>query len=70
VIAPPWVYHIECHSSTARLKMGYASEVSAGLREGRHRPDLGLDKSKRTIGDLHLPDGTNVNHTLVKDGWC
>ena len=17
-----------------------------------------------------LPDGTNVNHTLVKDGWC
>jgi endonuclease YncB( thermonuclease family) len=19
---------------------------------------------------VFLPDGTNVNHTLVKDGWC
>jgi hypothetical protein len=24
----------------------------------------------RTIGDVILPDGTNVNHTLVEDGWC
>jgi endonuclease YncB( thermonuclease family) len=23
-----------------------------------------------TIADVFLPDGTNVNHTLVKDGWC
>ncbi len=30
----------------------------------------GHDKYKRTIGDVFLPDGTNVNHTLVKDGWC
>ncbi|MCS6291698.1 MAG: thermonuclease family protein [Nitrospira sp.] len=30
----------------------------------------GYDKYKRTIGDVFLPDGTNVNHTLVKDGWC
>jgi len=22
------------------------------------------------LGDVLLPDGTNVNHTLVKDGWC
>ena len=22
------------------------------------------------IPDVMLPDGTNVNHTLVKDGWC
>ncbi len=29
-----------------------------------------LDKYGRTIGDMVLPDGTNVNHTLVKDGWC
>jgi micrococcal nuclease len=21
-------------------------------------------------GDVILPDGTNVNHSLVKDGWC
>ena len=30
----------------------------------------GHDKYKRTIADVILPDGTNVNHTLVKDGWC
>jgi micrococcal nuclease len=30
----------------------------------------GLDKYGRTIADVLLPDGTNVNHTLVKDGWC
>ena len=30
----------------------------------------GLDKYGRTLADVHLPDGTNVNHELVKDGWC
>ncbi len=30
----------------------------------------GLDKYGRTIADVLLPDGTNVNQTLVKDGWC
>jgi len=30
----------------------------------------GLDKYHRTIADVLLSDGTNVNHTLVKDGWC
>src|SRR5262249_42439087 len=30
----------------------------------------GLDKYGRTIADVLLPDGTNVNHELVKDGWC
>jgi endonuclease YncB( thermonuclease family) len=30
----------------------------------------GLDKYRRTLGDVLLPDGTNINHTLVKDGWC
>ena len=22
------------------------------------------------IADVLLPDGTNVNHALVKEGWC
>ena len=22
------------------------------------------------MGDVLLPDGTNLNHTLVKEGWC
>jgi endonuclease YncB( thermonuclease family) len=30
----------------------------------------GLDKYGRTIADVLLKDGTNVNHQLVKDGWC
>ncbi len=29
-----------------------------------------LDKYGRTIADVLLADGTNVNHTLVKDVWC
>jgi micrococcal nuclease len=28
----------------------------------------GYDRYKRTLADVLLPDGTNVNHTLVKDG--
>ena len=24
----------------------------------------------RTSAEVLLPDGTNVTHTLVKDGWC
>jgi micrococcal nuclease len=30
----------------------------------------GLDKYKRTLGDVLLPDGMNLNHELVKQGWC
>ncbi|TKB94503.1 MAG: endonuclease [Nitrospira sp.] len=28
------------------------------------------DRYKRTVADVLLADGTNVNHKLVKDGWC
>ncbi len=30
----------------------------------------GKDKYRCTIADVLLPDGSNVNHWLVKDGWC
>ena len=30
----------------------------------------GHDKYKRTLAYVFLLDGTNVNHALVKDGWC
>jgi endonuclease YncB( thermonuclease family) len=30
----------------------------------------GKDKYARTLADVLLTDGTNVNHELVKDGWC
>ena len=29
---------------------------------------FGKDNYKRTLAEILLPDGTNVNHTLVKDG--
>ncbi|MGC4095722.1 MAG: thermonuclease family protein [Nitrospira sp.] len=30
----------------------------------------GKDKHGRVLADALLADGTNVNHALVKDGWC
>jgi micrococcal nuclease len=30
----------------------------------------GRDKSGDTLADVLLPDGTHVNHRLVKNGWC
>lgn len=30
----------------------------------------GHDKYRRTIGDVILPDGMNLNQELVKQGWC
>ena len=30
----------------------------------------GKDKHGRTIADVLMPDRTNVNHALVRDGWC
>lgn len=31
---------------------------------------FGKDKYGRTIADVLLSDGTNVNHELVNEGWC
>ncbi|MEX5218411.1 MAG: thermonuclease family protein [Nitrospira sp.] len=28
------------------------------------------DKYKRTVAEVELPDGTNLNQELVKQGWC
>ena len=30
----------------------------------------GKDKYGRTLADVLLPVGMNVNHELVRDGWC
>jgi micrococcal nuclease len=30
----------------------------------------GKDEYGRTLADVLLMDGTNVNHALVKQGWC
>ena len=49
-----------------------AKEAASGLVFGKHvtLQTHGHDKYKRTLADVLLPDGTNVNHELVKDGWC
>ena len=31
---------------------------------------FGKDKYGRTLANVLLPGGTNVNHTRVKDSWC
>ena len=47
---------------------GYgAGEIA---HEGSDRQTHGQDKYGRTLADVILKDGTNVNHELVKDGWC
>lgn len=28
------------------------------------------DRYKRVVAEVFLPDGTNLNHSLVKEGWC
>ena len=30
----------------------------------------GRDRAGHILADVRLPDGTHVNHTLVKNGWC
>jgi endonuclease YncB( thermonuclease family) len=49
-----------------------AKEAASALvfgRDVRLETD-GQDKYGRTLADVRLRDGTNVNHELVKDGWC
>ena len=31
---------------------------------------FGNDNYGRTLANVLLPDGTHINHTLVKDRWC
>ncbi|MGQ0694671.1 MAG: thermonuclease family protein [Nitrospiraceae bacterium] len=48
-----------------------AKQVTSKLVFGRKVTvkDHGRDRFGCTIGTVLLPDRTNVNHTLVKDGW-
>lgn len=31
---------------------------------------VGKDRYRRTLATIVLPDGRNLNHELVRDGWC
>lgn len=50
-----------------------AKQAASELVYGKVKVTLqthGKDKYTRTIGDVLLPDGTNLNQELVKQGWC
>jgi micrococcal nuclease len=49
-----------------------AKRATSALVFGKHVTlhTYSKDKYGRTIAEVLLPDGTNVNHELVKDGWC
>jgi len=46
-----------------------AKQAASALAFGKEvtLQTFGKDKYKRIIGDVILPDGTNINHTLVKE---
>lgn len=46
----------------AASALAFGQEVSLQIH--------GKDRHKRILGDVILSDGTNVNHELVKEGWC
>jgi len=56
------VGRVRDHRKHAVSALAFRKEVTRQTR--------GLDKYGCTLADLRLLDGTNVNHTLVKDGWC
>jgi endonuclease YncB( thermonuclease family) len=45
-----------------------ASDLLLGIEVTLHTHSK--DKNDRTIADVLLPDGSNVNQQLVRDGWC
>ena len=46
----------------AASALAFGKEVTVQTR--------GLDRYKRILGNVILPDGMNLNHELVKQGWC
>ncbi len=53
---------------SAKPRLVRMSELAFG--KGVTLQTHGHDKYRRTLAEVLLPDGTNVNHTLVKEGWC
>jgi endonuclease YncB( thermonuclease family) len=46
------------------------STVATVIRDLATIQTHGHDKYKRTLGEVLLPDGMNLNQGLVKQGWC
>jgi endonuclease YncB( thermonuclease family) len=66
-----WLYGIGCpekgqpYGSKAKLATS-ALVFGKQVTLQTHRKD----KYGRTLADVLLSDGTNINHTLVIEGWC
>src|ERR1700694_3283855 len=62
---PPWEWRVEgssddfCLGTLTPFTWPWPDQLGGGH-----------DKYTRTLADVLLLDGTNVNHTLVEDGWC
>ena len=68
---------------TGRIRLGGIDCIEKGQAFGKQakhavadltfRKDVTIQThcpDKRIIADVLLPDGTHVDHALVKDGWC
>jgi endonuclease YncB( thermonuclease family) len=55
-----------------RRGFGSAKHVTSRLVIGKEvtLQTHGQDRYNRTLADVFLRNGTHVNHTLVKEGWC
>lgn len=61
---------IDCHEKSQTYGKK-AKQASSALVFGKEvtLQKFGKDKHGRTLADVLLPDGTNFNSALVKDGW-
>jgi endonuclease YncB( thermonuclease family) len=61
-----------CRNESNRLAKGVHTGDRAGgaARKKVTIQTHGKDKYGRMIADMLLPEGSNVNYTLVKEGWC
>jgi micrococcal nuclease len=71
---------LNASASAGSTALRRASRTAVKPRRQRPRWCLGKKASSRRsaaaglgvpfLADVRLPDGTHVNHTLVKNGWC
>jgi micrococcal nuclease len=59
-----------CHERKGLRSTSQARRLRVGLWKKVTLQTYGLDKYRRTLADVLLLDGTNVDQTLVEDGWC
>ena len=56
----------EANQMNQSTRSAFLQETGTRRTQGNIASDL---RPQRPLGDVILPDGTNVNHTLLKEGW-